>query len=81
MAYCRWDGNKDSLYVWAGDDGLHVWKPEQGDEEGIIFKNGENTKYAEALFHGLNDYLNANGVETKIRAGKLTTKKVKKCKT
>ena len=81
MAYCRWDGNKDSLYVWQGFDGLHIWKPGQGDEEGIVFKNGENLKCAEALFHALSDHLQSNGIKIKFRAGELTTKKAKKCRT
>ena len=78
MAYSRWDNNPNSLYVWQGIDGLHIWKPGQGDEDGLVFKNDDTLEYAKATFQALNDFLKSNGIETKIRAGKLTMRKARK---
>lgn len=77
MAYHRWSSegqNPCPLYIWMGDDGLHVWKPGQGDEEGLLFRNGKDTAVAEALVTALVDHLAGQGKQVRIRAGKVTFK-------
>ena len=80
IAYIRWAEEPNSLYIWMGANELRVWTPKHDtDEDGLLFKGGdkESIERAKTLFTALNDFLRANKVETKIRAGKLSMKKVK----
>ena len=81
LAYSRWTEDPNSLYIWASTEGLNVWRTTQEKQhDGLFFKAGDkpSIERAETLFIALNDFLQANGRETKIRAGKLSIKKVKK---
>lgn len=80
MAYSRWTDDPESLYIWEGSDGLHIWKclsAEGADKAGLLLRHEDKASVGRAmdLFRSINDYLNANGITTKIRAGKLSMKK------
>lgn len=78
MAYQRW-GKPGRMYVWAGDDGLHIWPPGCHDKEGgVVLTNDQAGRdNAAAIARGCVDLLISLGMVVHSRRGGIVIEKKK----